>query len=299
METMADYAKELEASFRTIQEGDVMTGTVIDINEEEITLDLHYYAQGIIKIKDYTNDPTFQVLEEVKVGDEVEASVVRMDDGNGNIQLSRVEANDMLAWDKFRDMQAQEKVVTVKVAESVNGGAVAYLEGIRGFIPASKLALDYVEDASSYVGKQLKVKVITANAEEKKLVLSAKEVLLEQEKEKRQHKISMIVPGTIVEGTVESLQNYGAFVSLGDGISGLVHISQICEKRIRKPSEVLAVGDKVKVKILNTNDGKVSLSIKEAAESEAAEELAEEFEYASSESVSTSLGDLLSKFKFD
>ena len=298
-ETMKEYEKELEASFRKIREGDVISGTVIDVDEEEVTLDLKYYTQGIIKAEDMSNDPTFSLLNDVKEGDVIEATVVRMDDGQGNILLSKKEANEVLSWDVLEQMKEEKTDVTVKVSEAVNGGAVAYVEGIRGFIPASQLDLNYVEDPSAYVGKTLKVRVTTVDQEKEKLVLSAKEILKEQQKEEHDHKVAMIVPGTILEGTVESLQPYGAFIDLKDGLSGLVHISQICQKRIKKPSEVLKVGDKVKVKVLNTNDGKISLSIKAVAEEQEASEV-EDFDtasFSSNESVGTSLGDLFAKLK--
>ena len=298
-ETMKDYEKELEASFRKIREGDVISGTVIDVNEEEVTLDLKYYTQGIIKAEDMSNDPAFSLLNDVKAGDVIETTVIRMDDGQGNILLSKKEANEVLSWDALEQMKEEKTDVTVKVSEAVNGGAVAYVEGIRGFIPASQLDLNYVEDPSAYVGKTLKVRVITVDQEKEKLVLSAKEILKEQQKEEHDHKVAMIVPGTILEGTVESLQTYGAFIDLKDGLSGLVHISQICQKRIKKPSEVLKAGDKVKVKVLNTNDGKISLSIKAVAEEQEASEV-EDFDtasFSSNENVGTSLGDLFAKLK--
>ena len=296
-ETMKDYEKELEASFRKINEGDVISGTVIDVNEEEVTLDLKYYTQGIIRTADMSDDPNFSVLDDVKIGDMIEATVVSMDDGQGNILLSRKEANAVLAWDVLEQYLEEKKSITVKVSEIVNAGAVAYVEGIRGFIPASQLDIAYVEDLQPYLGRKLTVRVITVDREKEKLVLSAKEILKEQAKEEHDHKVAMIVPGTVLEGTVESLQTYGAFVDLKDGLSGLVHISQICQKRIKKPSEVLKVGDKVKVKVLNTNDGKISLSIKAVAEEQEAEEV-EAFDtkqFSSDENVGTSLGDLFKK----
>ena len=154
-----------------------------------------------------------------------------------------------------------------------------------------------MEELEPYQGKKLTVRVITVDRDKEKLILSAKEVLKEQEKEEHDHKVAMIVPGTVLEGTVESLQPYGAFVDIKDGLSGLVHISQICQKRIKKPSEVLKVGDKVKVKVLNTNDGKISLSIKAAAEEQEAEEIenTDTAQYSSGESLGTSLGDLFAK----
>ena len=262
METMDDFKDELEASFRQIREGDIITGTVIAVSEEEITLDLKYYAQGIIKVEDFSNDPDFAVLEQIHAGDEIEATVVKTDDGQGNILLSRKEANDVLAWEKLQQMMEDGTVVKVRIKESVPSGVVAFLEGIRAFIPASQLALDYVENTEEWIGKEVEAKVITVDPEKEKLVLSAKRVAKEAAIEERNHKISMIVPGTVMEGTVESLMPYGAFINLGNGLSGLVHISQICEKRIKKPSEVLKEGQKVKAKVLNTNDNKISLSMK-------------------------------------
>ncbi len=298
METMKDYEKELERSFRTIREGDIISGTVIAVSEDEVALDLNYYTQGIIKVENLSNDPTFDVFAEIFPGDVIEATVVALDDGAGNIELSKKEANDVLAWDKLKELMAQEAVVKVRIKESVKGGVVTYLEGIRAFIPASQITSDYVEDTSAWVGKEIEAKITTVDKEKDKLVLSGKAVAREKETEARNHKISMMVPGSVLEGTVESIMPYGAFISLGNGISGLVHISQICQKRIASPHEVLKEGQKVKVKVLNTNDNKVSLSMK-ALEEEMVdtEDAGEVEEYISNETAGTSLGSLLAGLK--
>ena len=300
METMDDYKEELEASFRRMKEGDRISGTVIDVSEEEVTLDLKYYAQGIIKVGDFSSDPDFDIAKEVHPGDVIEATVLKTDDGNGNILLSRKEAADALAWEKVKELMEQKVTVTVRIKESVPSGVVAYLEGIRAFIPASQIAAFYVEDTEAWIGKEIPVRVITVDEEKEKLVLSGKVVAREAEQEERNHKISMLVPGTVLEGTVETLMPYGAFVSLGDGLSGLVHISQICERRIGKPSEVLKVGQKVKAKVLNTNDNKISLSMKaleeEMIDTEGAADLAA---YTNTEQTGTSLGALLAGLKID
>ena len=300
METMDDYKEELEASFRRMKEGDRISGTVIDVSEEEVTLDLKYYAQGIIKVGDFSSDPDFDIAKEVHPGDVIEATVLKTDDGNGNILLSRKEAADALAWDKVKELMEQKTTVTVRIKESVPSGVVAYLEGIRAFIPASQIAASYVEETVEWIGKEIPVRVITVDEAKEKLVLSGKVVAREAEQEERKHKISMLVPGTVLEGTVETLMPYGAFVSLGDGLSGLVHISQICERRIGKPSEVLKVGQKVKAKVLNTNDNKISLSMKaleeEMIDTEGAADLAA---YTNTEQTGTSLGALLAGLKID
>ena len=142
-ETMADYARELEASFRTIREGDVISGTVIDVRETGVTLDLGYYAPAVIKTEDLSKDPSFSVLADIHVGDTLEGTVVKRDDGAGNIQMSCVEAAETLGWDRLKQYQEEKTILKIKVSESVNQGVTAYVEGIRGFIPASQLALDY------------------------------------------------------------------------------------------------------------------------------------------------------------
>ncbi|MBP3468384.1 MAG: S1 RNA-binding domain-containing protein [Lachnospiraceae bacterium] len=299
-ETMKEYEAELEASFKKIEEGDILTGTVISVDEKEVVLDLKYYAEGIILAEDYSREPGFNIKEEVHVGDEVSATVVKKDDGHGNILLSKVEATDVLAWDKLKELKESGEVLDVVVKGAVNGGVVAYVEGVRGFIPASKLALNYVEDTNEYLNKRIQVQVIDVHKEDKKLILSAKEILRQKAEEERKNKISNVEVGLVTEGVVESLQNYGAFVNLGNGLSGLVHISQICEKRIKKPSEVLAVGDKVKVKVTAVKDGKLSLSIKEASDMMAKEIEEESVELPDSgEQATTSLGSLFANIKLN
>ena len=195
----------------------------------------------------------------------------------------------------------QQKTVTVKIKESVNAGVVAYLEGIRAFIPASQLALTFVEDTQDYVGKTVDVRVITADENAKKLVLSAKAVLKEKEQEVDRKKMAMLIPGSVFEGTVESLKEYGAFVLMENGLTGLVHISKISMKRIKKPSEVLSVGQKVKVKVLDVKDGKISLSIKdvEMNTSDIVTDVIEEFDYKSEEIPNNPFAALLSDIKIE
>lgn len=299
-ESMKDYETELEASFKKIEEGDILTGTVISVDEKEVVVDLKYYAEGIIPAEDYSRETGFSLKEQVNVGDEVSATVVSKDDGNGNILLSRTEAADVLAWDKLKELKDSKEVIDVVVKGIVNGGVIAYVEGVRGFIPASKLALNYVEDTNEYLNKPIQVQVFDIDKEKGRLILSAKEILREKAEEERKTKISNVQVGLVTEGVVESLQPYGAFVDLGNGLSGLVHISQICEKRIKKPSEVLTVGDKVKVKVTAVKDGKLSLSIKEATDMMAKEIEEEVIELPDSkEEASTSLGALFANIKLD
>lgn len=301
MESMADFEKELTNSFRVIKAGERVKGMIVDINDEVVTLDLGYYAPGVIPLTELSDDPDFSAMRDLKIGDDIEAIVIQTDDGKGNVELSLKEANEMTAWEQLKRMQEEETVATVRVKESVNGGVIGYVEGIRAFIPASQLALTFVENTEDYIGKNLDVKVITADEGAKKLVLSAKVVLKEREAENDRAKMAMIVPGSIFEGTVESLMPYGAFVAMDNGLIGLVHISKICMKRISKPSEVLKVGQKVKVKVLEVKDGKISLSIRdvETNTSDVITDEIETFDYECEEIPNNPFGALLAGIKVD
>ena len=206
---------------------------------------------------------------------------------------------DVLAWDKLKELKETGAVLDVVVKGITNAGVIAYVEDVRGFIPASKLSLEYVEDTEEYLNKPIQVQVIDVDKESKKLILSAKEILREKAEEERRNKVSNLEIGLITEGTVESLQTYGAFINLGNGLSGLVHISQISTQRIKSADQVLHVGDEVDVKVIGIKDGKISLSIKalaEDAEKEQEEEL-EHVEIPKVEAIGTSLGDLFKNIK--
>ena len=299
-ETMEDYKEALEASYRRIRPGDIVTGTVIDVNDQDVTIDFNYYAPGRIPVTELSDDPTYHVLENVAVGDTLTATVVKTDDGAGNMLLSCKDAAEELAWDKLQEAQKTKKVYQVKVAGAGNGGCLAYVEGGRGFIPASKLALEYVEEPADYLNKELDVQVISVDEEAKRVVLSAKELLLAKVMEEKNKKINKYTVGTVMEGTVEQLKDYGAFVNIGDGITGLVHISQISDRRLKHPSQVLKEGDKVKVKIIKIENNKISLSIREAAEL-TSREVEEEgpAEYEDNGAAATGLGALLKGFKLN
>lgn len=295
--SMADYEQELDASFKTAEEGDIITGTVISVTDEEVTLDLRFYAEGIIKAEDYSREPDFQIKEAVQIGDEVSATVIRKDNGQGNILLSKTEANDVLAWDKLKQLQEDKTVLDVDVKGVVNAGVIAYVEGIRGFIPASKLSLSYVENLEDYLNKPIQVQVLDAIKDDKRLILSAREILRVKAAEERKHKISNVEVGLVTEGKVESLQPYGAFINLGDGLSGLVHVSQICEKRIKTPDAVLKVGDTVKVKVIAIKEGKLSLSMKALNDVTASDIQEETVELPKTEELTTNLGSLFANLK--
>ena len=192
--------------------------------------------------------------------------------------------DDANPWNLVTKYMEEKTVLPVKVEGVVNGGVIVMIEGLRGFVPASKLSLSYIEDLETYLLKEIEVQVIN------RLVLSARELLKEKEKKAREDQIANLKIGEVLEGTVETLQNYGAFIKLDNGLSGLVHVSQISQKRVKLPSDVLNAGDKVTVKVIGIKDGKISLSMK--ALEEVKEEPTEKVVIPKSENIGTNLGDL-------
>lgn len=198
--------------------------------------------------------------------------------------------DDANPWNRVAAYMEQGTVLPVKVEGIVNGGAIAMVEGIRGFIPASKLSLTYIENLEDYLLKDIEVQVIDVDQANNRLVLSARELLKEKEKKEKEKLLESVKIDSVLTGTVESIQTYGAFIRLENGLSGLVHVSQICEKRIKSPADVLKTGEEIHVKVIGIKDGKISLSIKALIEPE--EEVVEKVEIPKSEEIGTSLGDL-------
>lgn len=298
IESMDDYLDELEQSFKRLRNGDMVKGPVIGIGETEVIVDLGSYAEGIVPIDELSNDPKFSIKADIAVGDVVNAMVISPDNGAGQVLLSIKRADNILAWDFLTEAKENAQVFNVKITEAVKGGVVTYLKGIRAFIPASGLALTYVENTEEFVGKHISVRIIEVDEDDKKLILSAKSVLREEEAKMTEEKMSKIAIGTVMAGKVERLENYGAFVRLPDGLSGLVHISQMSEKRIKHPKEVLSENDEVKVMVIDIKDGKLSLSMTKALENEAVDDTDSiPVEYSTGDTPTTSFADLLRGLK--
>lgn len=300
-ETMANYEQELAQSLVKVKEGDMVTGTVAGVTDTEVTVDLGIYSEGIIKLAELSNDPKFSIKKDISTGDTIKAIVLAEDDGEGHILLSKKQADDILAWDGLQEMMDNGTVLSLKIGGVVKGGVVTYVQGVRGFIPASQLALGYVEDLNTFLNQTVDAKIITVDTDKKRLVLSVKEVEKEKAKQEHQAKMARIQIGDIMEGKVETITGYGAFIDLGDGISGLVHISQISQKRIQSVHEVLKEGDTVKVKVIALKDGKLSLSMKALAENTEPTQTAKEetFDYKEDGKATTGLGSLLAGLKLD
>ena len=208
------------------------------------------------------------------------------------------DTDSLLAWRKAKELKDSQEIITVTVTGIVKGGVVADFEGIRAFIPASRLSLERVDDCNPFLGKELEVRVFEADIDADKLVLSAREILKERHEADRKKKISDVKVGQVFHGKVATIKDYGTFIDLDDGLSGLVHISQISHDRIKHPGVVLKEGQDVDVKVIEIKDQKISLSIKallENPEEPSAED--GEVDIPDSEDIGTSLGDLLKGFK--
>lgn len=205
--------------------------------------------------------------------------------------------DDANPWNIVNDYLENGTVLHVTVEGVVNGGVIAMVEGIRGFIPASRLSLSYIEDLETYLLKEIDVKVIEADQANNRLILSAREILRAQEKKAKEDLLASVKIGSVLKGKVESLQSYGAFVRLENGLSGLVHISQISTQRIKTPDQVLKVDDEVDVKVIGIKEGKISLSMKALMEEKVEEEPEEKVVIPKAENIGTSLGDLFKNIK--
>ncbi|MCD8132724.1 MAG: S1 RNA-binding domain-containing protein [Clostridiales bacterium] len=221
---------------------------------------------------------------------ELEASYKMMGDGVHD-------TDTLLAWSKIMELYEAQTNLTVEISGIVNKGVIAEVEGVRGFIPASRLSLRHVDDLNEWLGKEIQVRIITADQSADKLVLSAREILKEERDHAKQLRISSIEVGSIFDGKVESIQDYGVFVDLGDGVSGLVHVSQIALERVKHPADVLKVGQEVRVKVIGKQNGKLKLSIKALLEQKKQDEEIR-VNIPKAESIGTSMGDLLKNLKF-
>ena len=203
--------------------------------------------------------------------------------------------DDANPWNLVTDYMEKETVLSLKIEGVVNGGVIVMVEGLRGFIPASQLSLSYIENLEDYLLQDVEAQVIEVDQANNRLVLSARKLLKEKERKAKEELLASVKIDSILSGTVESLQSYGAFVRLENGLSGLIHISQISNKRIKSASDVLKVGDVVDVKVIGINNGKISLSMKALMKPE--EEVVEKVDIPVSEAIGTSLGDLFKNLK--
>lgn len=261
---MNEMMEAIEKSMVTLRSGDVVEGSVISIKSDEVMVNLGYKSDGIIKRNELAEDPNVQPEDILSVEDKVNVYILSLNDGEGNVLLSKKRVDSIKHWEEVEAIFNEERTVNAKVIEVVKGGLIALVNGIRGFIPASQVANRYVEDLNIYMNVEFDVRVIEFIQNKKKVVLSRRIVEKEELKQKTEAVWASLEKGKEIQGTVKRLTNFGAFVDIG-GIDGLIHVSDLSWGRIKHPSEVVNENDKVNVVILNFDKqkGKISLGLKQ------------------------------------
>ncbi len=249
--------EDVEKTLVQLRPGQVVTGTVVQITDDEVCVNVGYKADGLVKKSDLSTC-------DVKVGDEIEVEVVKVNDGEGNVLLSQKNIINRKAWEDIVAKQEAGEFIEGVGKEAVKGGLLADVMGVRAFIPASQLSLRYVEKIEEFVGQPMTLKIIEIDKAKKRIVASRKAVLLVEEAERKKTLWTTFEPGSIVKGIVRRLADFGAFVDIG-GVDGLVHVTDLSWGRVKHPSDVVSVGQEIDVKILNVDPERerISLSYKQ------------------------------------
>jgi len=256
----------IEATIKPFDDGDLMTGTVVKIEKDEVLLDIGYKSEGVIPIRELSIRNDIDPSEVVSLGDQIETLVLQKEDKDGRLILSKKRAQYERAWGKIEEIKSADGTVTGPVIEVVKGGLILDI-GLRGFLPASLVEMRRVRDLQPYVGKELECRIIELDKNRNNVVLSRRKFLEESQAEQRQDFLTSLAKGERRKGVVSSIVNFGAFVDLG-GVDGLVHVSELSWKHVDHPSEVVEVGEEVDVEVLDVDleRERVSLSLKATQE---------------------------------
>jgi len=254
-ELVPDY----DATFPTINEGEVVHGTIVRVDKDEVLVDIGYKSEGVIPVAELSIRRSVNPADEVSVGEEIDALVMTKEDAEGRLILSKKRARFEIAWKAIESAAESGEPVNGRVIEVVKGGLILDL-GVRGFLPASLVDIRRVQDLDEFLGKELRCKVIELNRSRNNVVLSRRAVLEDERKEMRQAILDRLNPGDVVEGTISNIVDFGAFVDL-DGMDGLIHISELSWSHVNHPSEVLEIGQTVKVKVLDIDRERQRISL--------------------------------------
>ena len=265
--TEEDFIKAVDSTIKNFDDGDLVEGTVVKVDHDEVLLDIGYKTEGVIPSRELSIKKDVDPDEVVEVGDTIEALVVTKEDKEGRLILSKKRAQYERAWGDIEKIKEADGVVEGTVIEAVKGGLIVDI-GLRGFLPASLVEMRRVRDLSPYIGQKIKAKILELDKNRNNVVLSRRQYLEETQSEVRETFLSQLKKGQIREGVVSSIVNFGAFVDLG-GVDGLIHVSELSWKHIDHPSEVVKVGDKVTVEVLDVDldRERISLSLKQANDS--------------------------------
>ncbi len=255
-----NFKEAFESSLVTLQSGEIVKGKIIGFNNAEIYVDLGYKSDGIIAVSEYSDDPDFKPDANLKAGDEIEVYIVRVNDGEGSVQLSKKKVDAMRSIDTVEEAFENKTPITAKVIEVTNGGLIASAKGVRIFIPASQISDRYVKDLTEYLRQTVTLRIVEFIKQKRKIVGSVKVILAEERERTGNEFWGNIEAGKKYQGTVKSLMDFGAFVDIG-GVDGLVHVSELSWNKVKHPSEVLKVGDIVEVTVLEFDKDKKRISL--------------------------------------
>ncbi len=254
------FADAFESSLVTLTTGQITKGRIIGFNLNEVYVDLGFKSDGIIPMQEFSDDIDFDPEKSLKVGDEVDVFVVRVNDGEGNVMLSKKKVDAVKGWDVLEEAYESKRPIAVKISEQVNGGVIGYSHGVKIFIPASQISDRFIKDLSSFVKQVLQIQIIEMNKQKRKVVGSAR-IIIEKNKEFASSEVwDNIEVGKIYKGQVKSLMDFGAFVDIG-GVDGLVHLSELSWNKIKHPSEVVKVGDELTVSVIDFDKEKKRISL--------------------------------------
>ena len=255
------FEQMLEESLKTIRTGEVVTGKVIDVKEDEIVLNIGYKSDGIITRSEYTNEPNVDLRNLVQVGDEMEAKVVKVNDGEGQVALSYKRLAADRGNKRLEEAFENHEVLTAKVSQVLDGGLSVIVDEARIFIPASLVSDTYEKDLSKYADQEIEFVITEFNPRKRRIIGDRKQLLLAEKAQKQKELFERINIGDVVEGKVKNVTDFGAFIDLG-GADGLLHISEMSWGRVENPKKLLKVGDDITVLIKDIQGEKIALSLK-------------------------------------
>lgn len=255
------FEQMLEESLKTIRTGEIVTGKVIDVKEDEIVLNIGFKSDGIIPRNEYTDDQNLDLATVVSVGDEMEAKVVKVNDGEGQVALSYKRLAADRGNKRLEEAFENHEVLTAKVAAVLDGGLSVVVEGARVFIPASLVSDTYEKDLSKYADQEIEFVITEFNPKRRRIIGDRKQLMVAKRAGMQKELFERIHPGDVVEGTIKNVTDFGAFIDLG-GADGLLHISEMSWGRVESPKKVFKAGEKMRVLIKDINGDKIALSLK-------------------------------------
>lgn len=266
-EMSMEMIEGIENSFTRIHKGEVLKGKILFVTDTEVMVNINYRSDGIINRDELSKDPDAKPKDLYKEGEEIQVYVVRVDDGEGNVVLSTKRVDDMKGWEVLEESFNNKSIVEAKVLNAVKGGLTVIVNGVNGFIPASHVSANYVTDLNQFKGQVFDVRIIDFDIEKRRVILSRKEVEKDVLDVKKKEIWSKLEVGQIMDGVVQRLTDFGAFIDIG-GVDGLIHISDLSWNRVKHPSEVVKVGNKVQVKVLALDESRnrISLGLKQTIE---------------------------------